>query len=222
MQFIFDASSLIALGQTCLLEIAKGIKEKTGSEFFIPETVFEEVVKRPLHIKRFELNAVRIKRAIDSGVFEVKGLQNRHGFDEIQEIANNCFYSKGKPIRLLQGGEIAALALARETGARGFVIDERTTRLLIEAPEKLRQLLQKRRNKEISVDREKAKIISSMFSGLNIVRSVELIALAFEQNILSEILPKGRQSLEAALYAAKYSGCAVSSGEIDFFLRGQK
>ncbi len=219
MRFIFDASSLIALGQTCLLDILAGLKQKTGSEFFIPELVFQEVVSRPLQIKRFELNAVRIKKAIDSNVFSVESLQNQSDFWEIDDIANNCFFIESRPVRLLQGGEIAALALSKQLNAKGFVIDERTTRLLIEAPEKLQQLMQRRRKKNISVRMENVKRMQSGFSYLNIVRSVELIALAFEHGLLEQMLPKSKQSLEAALYAAKYSGCAVSSREIDLFLR---
>jgi hypothetical protein len=126
----------------------------------------------------------------------------------------------GRPIRLLQRGEIEALAIAKELGAEAFAIDERTTRMLIENPEQLRKIIQARRSIRIDVDNSKQRAFSGMFSGLAIVRSVELIALADEYGLLEEELPKGKQSLEAALFAAKYSGCAVSSREINLFLHG--
>ncbi|MDP2973626.1 MAG: hypothetical protein Q8N60_01110 [Candidatus Diapherotrites archaeon] len=219
MRFVFDSSSLIALSQTCLVDLLAGLKEKMNADFLIPSVVEQEVVGRPLHIKRFELNAVRIKKAVDSGVFIVKELQGEQDAQMISGIANNCLFVAGRPIQLLQGGEIAALALALQENAQAFVIDERTTRMLIEAPRELLQLMQERYRQKISMQKERVAEMRSLFGGLNIIRSVELVALAAEQGLLQQVLPAGKQSLEAALYAVKYNGCAVSSMEIDLFLR---
>lgn len=218
MRIVFDSSCLISVSQTCLINILGGLKKKTEAEFFIPEAVFEEVVKRPISIKRFELNAVRIKKAIDDGWFEIAHYKDRQLFDQIGGTANSCFFAKGRPIRLLQKGEIEALALVKELGAEAFAIDERTTRMLVESPQQLRRLMQTRRNIRIEADKRNSSLLAEMFKGLTIVRSVELIALASQLGLLQEDLPKGEQSLEAALFAAKYSGCAVSSREIKTFL----
>ena len=220
MRFVFDSSSLIALSQSCLIDLLAGLREKMKADFLIPEMVEQEVVGRPLHIKRFELNAVRIKKAVDSGVFIVKELQGEQEAQRISGIANNCLFVAGRPIRLLQGGEIAALALALQENAAAFVIDERTTRMLIEAPRELLQLMQERYRQRISMQKEGVDALRSLFGGLNIIRSVELVALAEQNGLLQQVLPEGKQSLEAALYAVKYNGCAVSSREIDLFLRG--
>ena len=218
MRIVFDSSCLISISQTCLINILGGLKKKTGAEFFIPEAVFEEVVKRPISIKRFELNAVRIKKAIDDGWFEIAHCKDRQLFDQIGGAANNCFFAKGRPIRLLQKGEIEALALVKELEAEAFAIDERTTRMLVESPQQLRRLMQTRRNIRIEADKRNSSLLAEMFKGLTIVRSVELVALASQLGLLQEELPNGEQSLEAALFAAKYSGCAVSSREIKMFL----
>ena len=92
MRFVFDSSSLIALSQTCLIELLAGLREKMKADFLIPAMVEQEVVARPLHIKRFELNAVRIKKAVDSGVFIVKELQSEQDMERISGIANNCLF----------------------------------------------------------------------------------------------------------------------------------
>lgn len=219
VRFVFDSSSLIALSQTCLIDLLAGLREKMKADFLIPAVVEQEVVGRPLHIKRFELNAVRIKKAVDSGVFIVKELRSEQDAQMISGIANNCLFVADRPIQLLQGGEISALALALQENAEAFVIDERTTRMLIEAPQELLQLMQERYSQKISMQKEKVAALRSLFGGLNIIRSVELVALAAEQGLLQQVLPEGKQSLEAALYAVKYNGCAVSSREIDLFLR---
>jgi predicted nucleic acid-binding protein len=220
MKMVFDASTLISVSQTCLVKILGGLKRKMGADFIVPESVFYEAVQRPIEIRRFELNAIRIKKVIEENGFSVMQARDKSVVEAIESSANSCFLVKGRPIRLLQRGEIEALAIARETGAEALAIDERTTRMLIENPEQLRRIIQERRNIGIGIDGKKQKAFSSMFSGLTIVRSVELIALADEYGLLEEELPRGKQSLEAALFAAKYSGCAVSGKEITMFLHG--
>lgn len=222
MKMVFDTSSLISISQTCLIKILSKLQKKTNAEFIIPDSVYCEAVKRPISIKRFELNAIRIKKAIDDGNFEVVKLQDWKLFDEISEIANNCFRVNQKPIKLIQKGEIEALALIKELGADALAVDERTARMLIEAPRQLQKIIQARKRVKINIDKKNTGLLETMFSGLTIARSVELIALAHELGILEQELPKGPQSLEAALFAAKYSGCAVSSREINIFLHNQK
>ncbi|MBT4596898.1 MAG: hypothetical protein HOC95_02870, partial [Candidatus Diapherotrites archaeon] len=58
-----------------------------------------------------------------------------------------------------------------------------------------------------------------MFSNLKIFRSVDIIALAFEQDLFNGELDKGQLELEAALYATKFAGCAVSEKEIQDYLK---
>ncbi len=222
MNVIFDASTLISISQTCLVNLLGGLKQKMNAEFIVPKAVFYEAVQRPISIKRFELNAIRIKKVIEENGFKIVASKDQGLFDEIAGIANACFFIKGKPIKLLQRGEIEALALVKELGAGALAIDERTTRMLFEAPEHLRKILQTRRRIEIKADRSNVRALELMFPGITIVRSVELIALAEEMGLLEKELPKGEQSLEAALFAAKYSGCAVSAREINMFLHGKK
>ena len=222
MKVVFDSSSLISVSQTCLINILGRLKEETGAEFIIPKAVFDESVQRPISIKRFELNAVRIKRAIDKGWFKVMEVSDKSLFNEIDEASNNCFFINGQPVKLLQLGEIEALAIIKEIGAEALAIDERTTRMLIESPKHLQRILEARKRRQIKIDKRNSNLMEAMFGGIAIVRSVELIALAHELGILEEELPKGEQGLEAALFAAKYSGCAVSSREINIFLHGQR
>lgn len=220
MHLVFDSSSLISVGQSCLIEVLHSLQERIGAQFVIPHSVFKEVVKRPMHIKRFELNAVRLKKAVDEGWLQVRALGAKNRSAEIVQAANNCFFSRGRAITLLQRGEVEALALALELETAALVIDERTTRMLVEAPFKLRDLMESRHRAEISVDNGNVKRFQGMFRRLEIVRSVELIALSFELGLLGEELQQNRQALHAALYAAKFGGCAVSSKEINEFLQG--
>jgi predicted nucleic acid-binding protein len=219
---VFDTSSLISVSQTCLINIFGGLKQKLGADFVVPQAVYFEAVQRPISIRRFELNAVRLKRAIDLGWFRVMQVGDKGVFREIDYAANNCFFIKNRPVRLLQKGEIEALALVKELGARALAVDERTTRMILENPQDLEDLMEQRKRAEIELDKGNVSKLQGLFKGLSIVRSVELIAFASELGLLEKELPKGKQSLEAALFAAKYSGCAVSAKEIKLFLRGKK
>jgi len=218
MKIVFDTSAIISVSQSCLIKIFGGLKEKIGAEFLVPEAVYHEAVLRPISIKRFELNAVRIKKAIDDKWFEIAKVEGDGLYNEIDELANNCFFIKHKPVRLLQKGEVEALCLIKKIGAEAFAIDERTTRMLVESPREMEKILEARRKRNVDVKMENVSALQEMFKDLTIVRSVELISLAFEYGLLDEELPKGKQSLEAALFAAKYSGCAVSAREINMFL----
>ncbi len=221
---VFDSSSLISLSQSCLINSLKELKEQSNALFVVPKSVFFEVVERPLKIKRFELNAIRIQKAVREGWLKVKTLDAEHSAlaGEIGEKANHLLSIKGKPIKLIQRGETEALALTKQLGSQLLVIDERTTRTIIENPGQLKQLIERRRGKRASVNEKNSRELKKMFSGLNIVRSVELVALAFERSLIARELPKSRQALEAALYAVKYAGCAVSSAEIESFLSEAK
>ena len=220
MKMVFDASALISVSQTCLVNILPGLKEKMNAEFIIPSEVFREAVERPIEVRRFELNAVRLKKVVGQGCFSVVSAKDKDLVAEIDGLANHCFFVKGRPVRLLQLGEIEALCLVKELGAGALAIDERTARMLVENPRQLGKIMEARRGNPVRIDSESVSRIKRMFSGLAFARSVELVSLAYEFGLLDQELPKGKQSLEAALFAVKYSGCAVSSREINSFLRG--
>jgi hypothetical protein len=60
-------------------------------------------------------------------------------------------------------------------------------------------------------------------SGINaILRSVELISLAYDRNCFDGELPVNKDALEAALFALKYAGCAISADEILKYMREMK
>ena len=222
MKFIVDASTLISISQTCLIKIIGNLKSE-GFEFVIPRSVEYEAVTHPLQIKRFELNAERIKKAIDDGwikILEPSDETEKIG-EKIESLANNAFFHKQKPIKIIHRGEIETLALLKNGQADALAIDERTARMLIENPEGMRKTLQRRKHITINKNEKNISELKAMFQGVNILRSTELVAFAFEKGLLKDEIGNTKQSLEAALYAVKYAGCAVSGFEIDKFLKGK-
>ena len=89
-----------------------------------------------------------------------------------------------------------------------LVIDERTTRVLCEKPENLKKLLQNKLHTGIKINKENLK----QFRGFKVVRSAELIYIAYKKDLIKI---KDKKILDALLYSLKYKGCAISTSEIE-------
>ncbi|MBT4870146.1 MAG: hypothetical protein HON47_01065 [Candidatus Diapherotrites archaeon] len=217
---VIDSGTMISLSSTCLMNVFKSFVQHNKIDLMVSSDVARESVWRPITNKRFALNAARIKHAFNDNVVNVveSTAEVRRLEGKILAIANTCFSTKFGPTKIIQAGEAEALALAIIHGAKALFIDERTTRSLIENPSRLKQIIQKKQHTGIEANIEKIKEFRSLFPDLKIFRSVDLIAFAYKQDLFKNELDHGKLELEAALYAAKYAGCAVSEREINEYL----
>jgi len=211
-ELVFDSSSIISISQNCLMNVLENLSKKTESRFKIAKSVEFESVTKPLTINRFELNALRIKKAVDSGWLELE--KEKIDLTDILNLSNNIFFAENKPIKIIHEGEAETIALCKKIGAFAMVIDERTTRMLIEEPENLAKKLRFNYRKKIKTNKNNLRDFSSAVGKIRIVRSAELIAKAFELNCFEGELESSLKALEAALYALKFNGCAISLEEI--------
>jgi len=218
---VIDSGTMISLSSTCLMNIFKNFVKHNNIDLMVSSAVARESVWRPITNKRFALNAARIKHAFNDGIVnvvestdEVRLLEGK-----ILAIANTCFSTKFGPTKIIQQGEAEALALAKINEAKALFVDERTTRSLIENPSRLKQVIEKRQHTRIEADTKKIKEFRDLFPDLKVYRSVDIIAFAYEQDLFDHELDRGKLELEAALYAAKYAGCAVSEREITEYLK---
>jgi len=215
---IFDSSTLISLAMNGLFEELKRLKKAFDGKFIITLEVKKEIIDRPLTIKRFELEALRLKGFFDEKVLEmpfsigIKDAEITKKTEEILNVANKTFIGKGEGIKILDLGEASCLALSRILNDKGInnviAVDERTMRMLIEKPENLAKLLGKKLHTQIISKRENFK----SFRGFRIIRSAELVYIAYKKGLVN--LHNG-VVLDALLYAVKYKGCAISEQEID-------
>ena len=108
-------------------------------------------------------------------------------------------------------GEASCLALSEILNKKEIknilVVDERTTRMLIERPENLKNLLEKKMHVNIKIDEKNIK----SFMGFKIIRSTELAYILWK-NGLTKL--KGIDILEGLLYALKFKGASISHDEI--------
>jgi hypothetical protein len=211
-----DSGVLISLTAGCLDNILNFFAESHDVRFIIPPSVEYETVTKPMqaNLRKHLFSAIRIKDAIQDGVVVVVDAKLEHETNRIMGYANNLYFLKGSPMRLMQYGESEMLALGRELGMDYILIDERTTRLLIEAPFRLKQHLENEFHMNVMVNKTSFKELSSRLSGFKALRSSELVMLAYEQGYFKRFDKLQKEALEAALYKMKYSGCSISFDEI--------
>ena len=212
-----DASTLISLTSSCLLHSLKFFHEKFGVRFFIPQSVEYEAVTRPLSlkVKIHRFSALRIKKMINEDLIHVVEDNLEKETRELMKLGNSVFYARGKPLNLFHKGEVEMLALARKLDMGSLLMDERTTRILIEEPDALRMHLQHEFKTNILINRNNLSKFLSGLSHMEVVRSTELIYLAYKNGFFSNYDELEAEAAEAALYKLKYSGCAISFKELE-------
>ncbi len=215
----FDAGPIISLVMSRLAWILPELKKKFGGKFYITPAVQRELVERPLSVKRFEFEALQVMKFIKEGVLEVYSNVPLRKVQDLQNLANNSFKLDGKNLEVIQSGEIESVASAMEIGAGAVVMDERTLRLFIENSAEMKKLLESRFQKQVIADKKSITQFSSQFQGLTIIRSIELVSIAYKMGLLDSYVPalkEGKQILlDSVLWATKYNGCAVTEHEIE-------
>ncbi len=214
---IFDSGVLISFSMNGIINIIKDLKSVFGGKFLITSEIKKEVIDTPIKIKRFKLEALKVKKLLDEGVIEmpssigIKDDEIKKRTKEIIDVANSLFRGDGKDLHLIDSGEASCLALGEILNKKGIknviAVDERTTRVLVENPEKLKKFLQKKLHVKISIKKENLKFLKRF----RIIRSPELIYVAYKKGLVK--LRNG-SALDALLYAVKYKGSSISNSEI--------
>lgn len=216
---IFDSSTIISLALNNLLYLLERLHEKFNGKFIITEEVRNEIIEKPLQIKRFELEALMIAQLFKKGILEmpesvqISSKETRERTFKILELANRSFMAQGEWIKLLSSGEGSCFALGEILKNKNIeyvlVIDERTARMLSEKPENLRRLFEKKLHTPVKMNANNL----SIFANSKILRSAELCYIAYKKNLVG--IEDGIQLIDAMLYGARYKGCAISTQEIE-------
>jgi len=214
---IFDSGSLISLSMAGLFDELIGLKKIFKGKFLITREIKGEIIDKPMNIKKFELEAIRLKELLDEGILEMPSSVKADDKEitkrtyEILQIANTTFRGRDRDIHLIDLGEASGLALSQMLTERGvdniLAVDERTTRMLCEKPENLRKLMEGKLHTSIIAKKENY----DYFSEFKFVRSTELMYVAYKKGIVESKDPK---LLDALLYALKFKGAAISDEEI--------
>lgn len=219
---IFDSSSLVSLAMNGLLEELVKLKKSFDGKFIIPLEVRQEIIDRPMEIKKFELEALRLKKLVSDKVLEfpssvgVSDSEISLKTKEYLDKANNIFLDKKRNsgVHLIDSGETACIALSKILSSKKIenviVIDERTTRMLGENPEGLKKFLEQKFHIKITIQNQNFE----QFKTLKFIRSTELIYIAYKKGFVNlNSVPK-EKILDALLYGLKFKGCSISDEEI--------
>ncbi len=221
---IVDAGVLISLTSGCLDNLLYFYHEKYGLRFIIPPSVEREVIGRPLkeRIRKYLFSAIRIKNAIDDGVVVVVDAKLENKAKVLMQKANNLFFIRGRPLNLIHLGEAEMLVLAKELGVEYILIDERTTRVLMEAPISLKKHFEYEYKVNVMVNKKNLQSLVSDIGPLKAIRTSELVMLAHENGFFKNFNDMHKDALEAALFKIKYSGCSIGFREIKEYMSGVK
>jgi hypothetical protein len=217
-EILCDSSALISISDSCLAESLKFMADKYRVTFVITDMIEYECVKHPLDLdkKEYSLSALRIKDALEKRVL-VKVAANfaiEKKRESLLALANNIFFVNGRPITLVQAGEAELLALASELRIRHLMMDERTTRLLIEAPFKIKEHMEQEFRASVMVHRENLAKFNDITRGIEVFRSAEFVTEACKNGFFKQYGALEAKMLEAALHRLRYAGCSIIDEEI--------
>ena len=210
-RIVCDSSSIISMAVNCMCSFLG----EMDAELVVNKEVFDEIVSRPSSSKRYALESIRIKKLFNDGVIKVQKANPRLT-DEIIDVSNSIYRVKKQYIKIIHRGEAGALALARDIDADGFMIDERTMRMILEDPEMLCSVLNRQTNQKVEINYKNLEVFRELVPPVKIIRSSEVAAVTYEKGVLGRNLGDNRkEAFLAVLYALKFSGCAISWEEID-------
>lgn len=229
---VFDTGPIISLTINNLLWLLEELRKEYKGEFYITPAVYDELINKPLSTRKYKLEALQVLPYITKGIVKVyNNLPIINIAKELDTIANNTFQVEGTYVQIVHRGEIEAVATAVFLKADAIAIDERTTRHLIESPERIAQHMENTMNKNVTINWENLKRVKELIGDLKVIRSVELVTIAYEkgflnkytENTATKIVPNIKQAvLEGALWGVKLNGCSVKEEEINDILRMEK
>ncbi len=221
---VFDAGPVISLATNNLLWILKPLKREFNGKFYITEPVRKELVDRPLETKKFKFEAIQVERLIEDGILDV--IDNgfiRDATPRLINAANQIFRAYNNYMKIVHFAEMSVIAAAINLNADAIAIDEKTTRSLIENPRMIIDILKKTLHTSIGINETNLKEFKNNTRNIKAIRSIELVAIAYEHGILNSYItkiPNARKNLlESVLWGVKLNGCAVSKDEIEQIVR---
>ena len=211
---ICDSSALISLADTGNLGVLKFLSTQ-GISFFITPGVKSEITTKPMTIRKYALSAIRLQKCIDDGVLKLLASVTLHEqTSRILKAANSMIFAGNKPLELIQLGEAECLAIFASASAHMLLVDEKTTRLLVENPHKLRETIQVRNSEGVRLDQGRRDEFGSLTRDVACLRSSELLAFAYSKGYFDDYRNLKDDAFKASIYALRDSGCGLAASEL--------
>jgi len=221
---VFDTGPIISLAMNSLLWVLEPLKKNFRGNLYITRVVKRELIDRPLESKRFKFEAMRVLSYFSKNVIQmVENEKITAKTNYLMDIANKIYSAKGNYMQIVHKGEMEALAAAILLDASAFVVDERTTRMLIENPDILKNIMEKKLHTKLQINKKNLEEFMKETSNIKLIRSTELALVAYKLGLLDQYLPKipnpKKELLESMLWGIKLNGCSISRREIDTIVK---
>jgi len=222
VDLIFDTSSIISLATNNLLDALSDLKKMLKGDFLISNSVRKEIIDNPITNKKYKFEAITISNLVQNNIIRIYSKVNiEQKTIRVLDVSNNIFSAYDNPIHILDKAEVESLVLTQLLKGV-FVVDERNIRLLVEDCKKLAMLLERKLDTKIKINSNNLKLFKSEISNVSIIRSAELMAVAFEKGFFKEYensYASKKDILDGILWGLRLRGCAISTEEIDELLK---
>lgn len=227
---VFDSGPIITLTMNGVLWILEEIKKQYGGEFIIPQSVKEELIDKSLSSKKFQFEAYRLQEQIEKGVIKVvKDPKTIAKAKTVLDMCNSLLERNHQAIRIVSLAEVEAVVMAKEYAADAVVIDERTMRKLIEKPSEVQKRIERKTHMPIHMNNNIREQLETEFAGIQVLRSIECILVAYKMKLLDRYLSNKDQSkqgkrknlLSAILWAIKLRGASITADDINYLVKTQ-
>jgi len=221
---VLDSGPVISLALNNLLWLFTQVKEKYNIRFIITEAVKKEIVDHPFETKKFKFEAIQVMVLLDNNTIEVvKTPSIIKKTEEFISLANRSFRTDYHELTLVHFAEFSAICASLELNADAVMIDERTTRYMMEKPDKLKNLLMHKLHTKIRIQKKPLETLRRLCKNVKFIRSAEFVSIAFEKGMLDKYLPKVNEPkknlLGSLLWALKLNGCAISNRDLETIMR---
>jgi len=216
---VFDSGPLINLALNNLLWILPPLKQRFKGEFYITNSVKRECMDRPLTSKKFKFEALQMLKLLEQGT--IKTYDHPQLKDKTYELlkqANNLFTVHNNYIKNVQYAEVESIVASQILKSSAVVIDEFITRTLLETPLSVKKRMEKKLHNNVNVDKKNLIIFQKLVKDVKVIRSLELVIIAYEIGMFKEYYLKinnpKQTLLDGLLWAIKLNGCSVTEKEI--------
>jgi len=222
---IFDTSAIISIATNNLLDVLEQLKKKFKGDFLISDAVKMEILDNPIKSRKYKLEAIMISNLIQNNIFKIyRNINIENKTMNLLNLCNNIFLAGNKPIKILDKAEVEALVLTQLLQGV-YIVDERNIRLMVEDYRKLAILLERKLDTKITINNQNIRLFKSEIKDITIVRSAELMTIAFEKGLFNEYENKysnKKEILDGILWGLRLRGCAISTEEIEEVIKIEK
>tara|TARA_Y100000034_G_scaffold39094_2_gene48171 strand:- start:7600 stop:8298 length:699 start_codon:yes stop_codon:yes gene_type:complete len=222
---VFDSGPIINLAMNNILWLIDPLKKQFKGQFIIGRRVKKELIDYPLEkTKKFQFEALQTLKLVEKKLLTVFPEKDFDLENKLFELFNSVFIIKGRPLKVVHGGEVEAVAIAIKTGSNVVAIDERTTRLILEEPKVMARIFEKKLHSKIKINQKALNELQSLTKNVRMIRSMELVIYAYEKGLLDRYKPISLKNpkkilLHALIWGIKLHGCSITVKDMDEIMK---